>query len=186
MREEYWHYGFWLVVVASWVLGFVYGKWSGNEGGIFSDIGQAISVPHPSQLELWQPILYLTLTVVASFVLSQLFFGVGAAVFLFARGISDSRLVTSLETMVTNWKLTSVPPSEIWTALFIMLILVVNMPLCLWAAQLGTRRSRQMLYRLRGKPTKPETNAEPISNILIIITVSLAVGLLATFAVANI
>ncbi len=186
MREEYWHYVFWLVVVGSWVFGFAYGKWGDGYGGIFSDLGQAVSVPHPAQLDIWQPILYLTLTVVASFVLSQLFFGVGAAVFLFARGVSDSGLVTSLESMVSSWRLTAVPTGELWTVLFIMLVLAVNMPLCLWAAQLGTQRSRRMLYRLRGKPIKPGVNTEPISNILIIITVSLAVGLLATFAVANI
>jgi len=186
MREEYWHYVFWLVVVGSWVFGFAYGKWGGGYGGFFSDLSKAVGVPQPSQLEIWQPILYLTLTVIASFVLSQLFFGVGAAIFLFARGVSDSGLVTSLEIMVSNWNLISVPTAEIWAVFFMMLVLVVNTPLCLWAAQLGTQRARRMLYRLRGKPIKPDIHTEAISNILIIITVSLAIGLLATFAIANI
>ncbi|MFH1820969.1 MAG: hypothetical protein ABH852_00790 [Methanobacteriota archaeon] len=185
MREEYWHYAFWLIVVGSWAFGVVYGKWGGGYGSFFSDLGQAVSVPRPSQLELWQPIMYFTLTVVASFVLSQLFFGVGAAIFLFARGVSDSGLITSMEIMIGNWKLTSVSPAEIWTVFYIMLVLAVNAPLCLWAAQIGTQRAIRMLYRLRGKPIKSLSNVQPISNILIIIAVSLAVGLTATFALAH-
>ena len=185
MREEYWHYAFWLIVVGSWVFGVAYGKWGGGYGGLFSDLGRAVSVPWPSQLELWQPIMYFTLTVVAAFVLSQLFFGVGAAVFIFSRGVSDSGLITSMEIMVGNWNLASVSPAEIWTMFFIMLVLAVNMPLCLWAAQLGTQRAIRMLYRLRGKLMKPLANVEPISNLLIILAVSLAVGLTATFALVH-
>ncbi len=185
MREETWYYAFWLLVVGSWVLGVVYGKWGGGYGGFFSDLGLAVSVPRPSTLEIWQPILYFTLTVVASFVLSQLFFGAGAAVFLFARGVSDSGLITGMEAMISGWRLAAVTPAEIWGIFFIMLVLAVNMPLCLWAAHLGTQRSLRMLHRLRGKPIRPVSKSEPTSNILIILAVSLAVGLLATFAVAH-
>lgn len=185
MREEYLYYTFWLVVVGSWVLGVAYGKWGGGYGGFFSDLGQAVSVPRPSQLELWQPIVYFTLTVVAAFALSQLFFGVGAAVFLFARGVADGGLITYVEAMVGNWKLTSISPAEIWTAFFIMLVLAVNTPLCLWAAQQGTQRAMRMLYRLRGKPLKPLAGVEPMSNLIMMTAVSLAVGLLATLAIAN-
>jgi len=185
MREEYWYYTFWLVVVGSWVLGIAYGKWGGGYGGFFSELGQAVSVPRPSQMELWQPMVYFTLTAIAAFVLSQLFFGIGAAVFLFARGVSDSGLITSMEIMIGNWKLASVSPAEIWTIFFIMLVLVVNLPLCLWAAQIGAQRAIRMLYRLRGKSTIPHATAGAVSNLIIIITLSLIVGLTATFAIAN-
>lgn len=185
MREEYWYYAFWLVVVGSWVFGVVYGKWGGGYGGFFSDLGMVVSVPLPSQLELWQPIVYFTLTVVAAFVLSQLFFGGGAVVFLFARGVVDSGLITNMEVMIGNWKLISISPAEIWTIFFIMLVLAVNMPMCLWAAQMGTQRAMRMLYRLRGKPIKPLVKVETISNLFIIVAVSLVVGLFAAFAVAH-
>jgi hypothetical protein len=185
MCEEYWYYAFWLVVVGSWVFGVVYGKWGGGYGGFFSELGQAVSVPSLSQLELWQPIVYFTLTVIAAFALSQLFFSVGAAVFLFSRGVADSGLITNLEMVIGNWKLTSVSPAEIWAVFYIMLVLAVNTPLCLWAAQLGTQRAMRMLYRLRGKPIKPMANVQLISNFLIILVVSLAVGLTATFALAH-
>jgi hypothetical protein len=185
MREEYWHYAFWLIIVGSWVFGVAYGKWGGGYGGFFSDLGQVVSVPRPSQLELWQPIVYFTLTVVAAFVLSQLFFGVGSAVFLFARGVADGGLITNMELMIGNWKLISISPAEIWTVFYIMLVLAVNVPLCLWAAQLGTQRAIRMLYRLRGKPIKSLSNVQPLSNLMTIVAVSLAIGLMATFALSH-
>jgi len=182
MREEYWYHALWLVVVGSWVFGVVYGKWGGGYGGFFSDLGKAISIPLPSQLELWQPVVYFTLTVVAAFVLSQLFFGIGAVVFLFARGVVDSGLITNMEVIISNWKLISISPVEIWTIFFVMLVLAVNMPMCLWAAQIGTQRAIRMLYRLRGKPL---VKFETISNLFMIVAVSLVVGLFATFAIAH-
>ncbi|MGC8816629.1 MAG: hypothetical protein ACP5PX_02285 [Candidatus Hadarchaeum sp.] len=185
MREEYWYYSFWLVVVGSWIVGFAYGKWLGGYGGLFSELGRAISVPLPGRLELWQPILYFTLTPVAAFVLSQLFFGAGAAFFLFARGVYDSGLITILETAISNWRLTSITSAELWSFFFIMIILVVNLPLSLWAAQLGTQRSVRMLYRLRGRPTKPAAGPELISSLIIIVTLSLVAGLTATFAISS-
>jgi hypothetical protein len=42
-----------------------------------------------------------------------------------------------------------------------------------------------MLYRLRGKPTKPIAGTEPISHLILIITLSLIAGLTATFALAS-
>ena len=184
MREEYWYYAFWLLVVGSWVFGVAYGKWGGGYGGLLLDLGQAVSVPQPGRLELWQPIVYFTLTVVATFVLSQLFFGVGAAVFLFARGISDSGLIGNMEAMVSNWKLASIQPGELWAIFFIMLVLAVNLPLCLWSAHIGTQRATRMLYRLRGKATKPLARHETVVNLITIIAISLVVGLLATLALS--
>ncbi|MEM3421575.1 MAG: hypothetical protein QW835_04040 [Candidatus Hadarchaeum sp.] len=185
MREEYWYYSFWLIVVGSWVLGLAYGKWWGEPEEFLSQLGRSFSVPPPGRMEPWQPILYFTLTPVATFVLSQLFFGVGAAAFLFSRGVYDSSLIMGMETMLSNWKLTSSTSVEIWTIFFIILIFVVNLPLCLWAAQLGTQRAIRMLYRLRGKPLKPATGSELVSSLILIVTLSLIVGLTAAFAIAS-
>jgi len=186
MRGEYWYYAFWLLVIGSWVLGMAYGRWGGGGSGIFADLGQAVSVPSPvpspAKLSLWQPILYFSLTVVASFVLSQIFFGAGAAVFIFSRGVNDASLFKNIESMVVNlnlWDSTSIP---FWSIFFIMLVLTVNLPLCLWASHLGTQRATRMLYRLRGKPLKSEVEAGPISNLLLAVAASLAAGLVATFA----
>ncbi len=184
MREDYRYYTFWLVIISGWVFGMVYGKWGGGYGSFFSELGQAISVPRPGQIELWQPIVYFTLTVVAAFVLSQIFFGVGAFVFLFARGVADSGLIGDMEIMVSNWKLASIQPVDLWAIFFITLVLAVNLPLCMWAAHLGTMRSTRILYRLRGKPIKPMASSESISNLILIIAVSLAVGLIATLALS--
>jgi hypothetical protein len=185
MREEYWYYSLWLVVVGSWVIGLAYGKWWGGYSSFLAELGQIISIPRPDQMELWQPLVYFTLTTVASFALSQLFFGIGGAAFLFARGVYDSGLITTMETTITSWKLTSVTSAEIWTIFFLLLVLAVNLPLCLWAAQLGAHRAIRMLYRLRGKPTKPIAGTEPISRLILIITLSLIAGLTATFALAS-
>ncbi len=139
MRGEYWYYAFWLLVIGSWVLGVAYGRWGGGGSGIFADLGQAVSVPSPANLSWWQPILYFTLTVVPSFVLSQIFFGAGAAVFIFSRGVNDALLFNNIELMVGRWNLTSIPSGELWSVFFIILILTVNLPLCLWASHLGTQ-----------------------------------------------
>lgn len=182
MRGEYWYYAFWLLVVGSWVLGVVYGRWGGGGSGVFADLGQAVSIPSPTQMIWWQPILYFSLTIIAAFVLSQIFFGVGAAVFMFSRGVCDALLLGNLELMVGRWTLTSIPPNELWSVFFIMLVLTVNLPLCLWAAHLGTQRATRMLYRLRGRPLKPAVGAEPTLNLLLVVTASLVAGLVATFA----
>jgi hypothetical protein len=182
MRWEHWHYGFWLLIIGSWVLGVVYGKWGGGGSGIFADLGQAVSVPSPAGLSWWQPILYFTLTVVAAFVLSQIFFGAGAAVFIFSRGVNDAMLFNRIEETVGNLNLISIQPSALWEIFFIVMVLAVNLPLCLWAAHLGTQRSTQMLYRLRGKPFKTEAGETPIPNLIMVIAASLVAGLIATLA----
>lgn len=184
MRGEYRHYAFWLLIIGSWVLGVVYGRWGGGGFGIFADLGQAVSVPSPTLLSWWQPLLYFVLTVVAAFVLSQIFFGAGAAIFLFSRGVCDVLLFNNLELMVGRWTLPSIPSNELWSVFFIMLVLTVNLPLCLWAAHLGTQRATRMLYRLKGRPLKPEIGSGTILNLLLVLTASLVAGLVAAFALS--
>ena len=184
MRGEYWHAAFWLLVVGSWIFGVAFGRWGGG-GEFFVDLSQAVRVPSPLELGAWwQPLVYFAFTVLATFVLAQLFFGVGAAVFLFSRGVYDSLLITQLEQMVGGWSFLHIPANEFWVILFIVLILTVNLPLCLWAAHLGTRRAIRMWYRLRGRPLKPEVSAEPVPTLLLILAASVAAGLVGALVIS--
>ncbi len=184
MRGEYWHAAFWLLIVGSWVLGITYGRWGGG-GGLFIDLSQAVRVPSPLDLGVWwQPLAYFALTILTAFVLAQLFFGVGAAIFLFSRGVYDSVLITQLEQMVGGWSFSDIPPNEFWMVLFIVLILAVNLPLCLWAAHLGTQRATRMWYRLRGKPLKPVVGAGPVPTLLLILAASVAAGIVGAFIIS--
>lgn len=182
MRGEYRYYAFWLLIIGSWVLGVAYGRWGGGDSGIFADLGKAVSVPSPDGLSWWQPILYFTFTVIAAFVLSQIFFGAGAAVFMFSRGVCDTLLFSDLVRIVGRFPVFT--PGDLWSVFFIMLVLTVNLPLCIWAAHMGTQRATRMWYRLKGKPIKPETGVGTISNMLMAVTASLAIGLFATFALS--
>ena len=181
MRAEYLAPTFWLVVVGSWVFGVAYGYWAGN--GIFLELSKAVRVPSPLVLDVWwQPLLYFTLSALALFLLAQILFGAGAALFLFARGVYDSSLILALEGTVRGWSFPShIPIDEMFTVLFILLILAVNLPLCLWSAHLGTQRAVYAWYRLRGKPVKPGSGVFPILNLLLILAASLAVGLVGAF-----
>lgn len=183
MHEEYWQAAFWLLIVGSWVFGVAYGRWGGG-GGVFVDLSQAVRVPSPLELSAWwQPLVYFTLTVLATFVLAQLFFGVGAGIFLFARGVYDSTLIFELESTVGGWSFPDIPAEQFWMVLFIVLILVVNLPLCLWAAHLGTRRATRMWYRIRGKPLRP-SGTPPMPTLSIILAASLAAGLAGAFIIS--
>lgn len=184
MREEYWHAAFWLLVIGSWVLGVAYGRWGGGNS-LFIDLSQAVRVPSPIELNAWwQPLVYFSLTAPAIFVLAQLFFGVGAVVFLFSRGVYDSMLVLQVEQIMRNESLLTIPANQLCVILFIALIFVVNLPLCLWSAQLGTKQVRRMWHRLRGKPLKLEAGDQPMSNLLMILAALIAAGLLEAFIFA--
>ena len=162
-------------------MGFAYGRW-GDGGGLFIDLSQAVRVPSPSELNAWwQPLVYFTFTILATFLLSQLFFGVGAGIFLFSRGVYDSLLIAELGQRVGSWKLLEIPVKEFLTVLFIVLILAVNLPICLWAAHLGLIRAMRMFYRLRGKPLRPEVGAKPVVTLLILLAASIATGLVGSF-----
>lgn len=170
---------FWLVVIGSWILGIVFGRWFGFDAG-FLELSKAVRVTSPQHLSFWwELIAYFSLSTVAVFVLSHIFFGIGGAVFLFARGVYDSSLIAYLETTIAGWSFPMVPMSEVWTVLIVTLILAINLPLCLWAGQLGIQRSVYTLNRLRGEPVNPEFGSEPLSNLLKIVSVSLVSGLIA-------
>ncbi|MFN4133591.1 MAG: hypothetical protein ACK4GQ_04395 [Candidatus Hadarchaeales archaeon] len=182
MREEYLEYSLWLLIIGSWVAGMAYGKWGGGASGIFSEIGQTVGLPPPVQLAWWQPLLYFPLTVLAAFILSQLFFGGGAIIFIFSRGVIDSTLLENLENLLARWNILTLEAATIWTIFFIILVLAVNLPLCLWASHLGTKRSFRMLQRLRGNPLKPESGIW--GGLLLLVTVSLVAGLIGSFALS--
>ena len=180
MREEYWQAFFWLLVVGSWVFGVTYGRWVGAGEGFFLELSKAVRVPDEFSA-WWGPLAYFVLTVVAIFVLAQLFFGAGAALFLFARGFYDSTLIMRAEGFVRSWSFPNLPTNEVLTVLLIVLILAVNLPLCLWAAHMGTQRSIYVWQRLTGKPVKPEAGVRPMRDFLLILAASIVVGLVATF-----
>jgi hypothetical protein len=182
MREEYINYSFWLLIVGSWVFGVAHGKWLGGEESIFAELGQAVSIPKPVDLGWWHPLFYFPLTIVATFVLSQLFFGGGAAIFMFSRGVCDGILFMNLESTISGWNLPTISAVELWTVFFIIMVLTVNLPLCLWAAHLGTRRSVRMFHRLRGRPLKPEAGL--VSALLMLLSISFVIGLVGTLAIS--
>lgn len=172
---------FWFLVISSWALGLVAGRWFGGNS-FFLEVSKVVGIPNPSQLELWwQPFVYFTLTTVAIFALSQLFFGVGAPFFLFARGMHDSVLIGELEATLGTWSLANFPMEEMWMVLMFTLILGINLPLCIWSGELGIQRAIYTLYRLRGKPVSSDFGAEPISKFTIILAASVVVGLVGAF-----
>jgi len=180
MREEYWQAFFWLLVVGSWVFGVAYGRWVGAGEGFFLELSKAVRVPGEFGA-WWEPLGYFILTTVAIYVLAQLFFGAGAALFLFARGFYDNTLIAGAEGIVRGWSFPNLPMNEVLTVLLIVLILAVNLPLCLWAAHMGTQRSIYVWHRLTGKPVKPEAGVRPMRDFLLILAASIVAGLVAAF-----
>lgn len=202
MREEYLQALFWLFIVGGWVFGVVYAQWLGGGGGVFLDLGRAVSVPGPKELEnyartdnsslnestevfslenWWQPLVYFPLSLASIFLLSQLFFGAGAVFFLFTRGVWDCVLISGLVHYMQEWSFETLGAGEAFTALFVILILAVNLPLFFWTAHMGARRSIYVLNKLRGKPVKPESGSLPITRLMIFLAIALAAGLFGSF-----
>lgn len=173
----------WLPVVSGWVLGVIAareGILGVEKNGIFAELSKAVSIPEPIDIGAWwEVIAYFTISTLAVFALSHLFFGIGGAVFMFARGVHDNFLIIYLETTIGGWSISSTPMPEVLTVLLVLLILGVNLPLCIWSGQLGVQRSLYTLYRLRNEPIKPELGSKPFSYILVIVAASLFVGLIA-------
>jgi hypothetical protein len=179
MRNEILRHIFWLLIIVSWVFGVIYARWSNLPQEFFVEMSQAVRVPNPFYFEnWWDPMLYFTLTVVAVFVLSQIFFGAGGAVFLFSRGVYDNSLIIEIEKSVKSWVFPDIYINEIFSVLLVCFVLLINLPLCMWAAHLGFQRSIYLWHRLRGEPTKPETGLNPLSQLLLLIAISLMTGLI--------
>ena len=170
----------WLSIVSSWIAGIVVGRLLGTSGIILS-LSRAVRVPDPSFFGIWwEVIVYFGLTTVSFFVLSHILFGVGAVIFLFARGMYDLSLIVRIESIIEGWSAADIPTSEMMSVLFIILILAANLPLCLWSSHLGIQSSVYALNRLREKPVLPEFGSEPLSQLLLIISASLILGLVAS------
>ncbi|MEM2878845.1 MAG: hypothetical protein QXG10_04820 [Candidatus Hadarchaeales archaeon] len=180
MRAEYWPHIFWLIITGSWALGFL----SGMVGvqGIFSEIGKAVSVPSPDVVAWWQAIPYFVLTVIAIFMLSQIFFGAGSALFSFCRGINDYIILRWAISTAGGMDIFGVTWSQLGCLFFVALVLTVNLPLLLWAAHLGSESSMKAFHRLRGKPWRDWSSRKPLSNLLIVLCASVAAGLAASFS----
>lgn len=167
----------WLAVIGSWAFGFVVGRWYDSIPFIM-EISKAVRVPNPTDLNAWWSIIgYFTFSAVSFFVLSHILFGVGGALFLFARGMYDSVIFALIERSVSEFSISSFSLLEIREVFIVSTVLFVNLPLCLWSSQLGMQRSFYTLDRLRGEPVNPKFGSEPISDLLKIITVSLVTGL---------
>ncbi len=169
---------FWLIVVGSWVSGFIVFRWIGSSEILIS-LSKVVRVPNPIEIDIWwQIIAYFTLSTVSVFALSHILFGIGSTIFLFARGMYDSLLFNYVEKTVSQWNITNVSTSELSSVLIVIIIFGVNLPLALWAGQLGIQRSVYTLNRLRGEPMNPEFGSEPISKLLMVIVLSLITGLI--------
>ncbi len=170
---------FWLIVAGSWITGFVFYRWVGSSQILIS-LSSVVRVTNPVMLSnWWQFIAYFTLSTVSVFALSHILFGVGSSIFLFARGMYDGLLFGFVEETINEWNVMNVSFSELNPLLIIILIFGINLPLTLWAGELGVQRSVYTLNRLRGKPMNPEFGSEPLSNLLIIVAISLFTGLAA-------
>lgn len=186
MREEYWRALFWLLVVGSWSMGLIYERLTSLGEGLFLELGRVVSVPQPAELDLWwKPLAYFPLCALAAFILSQVFFGGGAAIFLFSRGVHDSLLISSLAASVQGLKFPGFGLSEFLPILLSLLILGVNLPLCMWAAHAGSQRSIYTLHRLRGKAVSPELGSKPFTTFLFISAASVAAGLVGALMLAH-
>ncbi len=169
----------WLLIVGSWVFGVLFYRWIGRYDLIF-EIGAAVSIFNPLNFGAWWEIIaYFTLSTVSVFIFSHILFGAGGAIFMFARGMHDGLLIGYVEGTIGGWSISSINMSEVATVLIVLIVLSVNLPLCLWAGQLGSQRSVYALYRLRNKPVRPGFGSEPITNLLIIVAASLLFGLIA-------
>ncbi len=170
---------FWLSVITSWIFGLAIGRWYGRSS-ILMDLSKAVRVPGPSFFGVWwEIILYFALSTVAVFVLSHVLFGVGGAVFLFARGIHDSTLIVYLENILQSWSVSNIPMVDVLKVLFVVLIFTVNLPLSLWAGELGIQSSVYTLNRIRGEPVSPGFGSEPLNRLLMIVAASLVTGFVA-------
>lgn len=186
LRSERLESVLWLAVISGWVIGVLSDRWIGSKDFIL-DVSAAVSIFNPLKFGFWwEVIAYFTLSVIAVFTLSHIFFGLGGAFFMFSRGMYDNSLIVHLEKTVGNWSISNIPISEVRSVLLISLILTVNLPLCIWASKLGCQRSIYTLWRIRNKPIDPQFGSKPISNLFMIFSASLLVGLIAALVFSGV
>ncbi len=156
--------------------GIIFGRLFGyNE--IILELSKAVRIPQSAFFApWWEMIVYFSLTTISIFVLSHILFGVGGGIFLFARGMYDFSLIVHVEEIIRGWSVSNIPANEVMNVLFVILILTVNLPLCLWSGRLGLQSSIYALNRLRKKPISPDFGSEPLSQLLMIVSASLIVG----------
>ncbi len=180
MKEELLGPLFWLLILGSWVAGASCGYWLG--GDLSRDLSLLTSVPPPSELERWwEPLLFFALTPLSCYLLSQLFFGAGAPFLLFFRGTHDGGvLIRALESSLSGFSFPRLPAQAVLSTLFILLVLSVNLPLCLWASHLGTSRATYLRHRIAGRPVRAGEGASALSPLALLLGFSLVAGLLAS------
>ncbi|MBS3815806.1 MAG: hypothetical protein KGY45_04510, partial [Hadesarchaea archaeon] len=156
MRLERWGSIFWPLLVGSWSLGVLISYW-GNSNEFIIGLSKVVRVISPLQMDFWwQPMIFMVLSVLSIFVLSQVLLGLGGVILLFARGMYDSILISQLGGIIGGWSFSNIPVSEIWMILILFLIIGVNLPLCIWSGRLGSQRSIYLFYRLRGENINPD------------------------------
>lgn len=180
MREELLSPLFWLLILGGWVAGVSFGYWMG--GDLSRELSLVTSVPPPSELGgWWEPLLFFALTPLSCYLLSQLFFGVGAPLLLFLRGTHDGGiLIRTLEASFSGFSFPHFSPREVLSTLFILLVLSVNLPLCLWASHLGTSRATYLRHRLTGRPIRAGEGSSTFSSLPLLLGLSLVAGLFAS------
>jgi hypothetical protein len=181
MRGEVLESIFWLLILGGWVVGVCCGYWMG--GDLSHELSLVTGVPPPSELEgWWEPLLFFSLTPLSCYLLSQLFFGGAAPFLLFLRGTHDGGvLIRSLEASLSGFSFPNLPSQNLLSSLFLLLILSVNLPLCLWASHLGVSRALYVRRRILGKAVRAGEGSSTLSSLFLLLALSLVAGLLASF-----
>jgi hypothetical protein len=180
MRDETLRQLLWLAVISCWVAGFVLSRW-GRLPGFFTEVGQTIGPPLAEPSAAWKPLIYFPLTVVASFVLTQLFFG-GGVFFVLLRGAWDAAVLRELEAAAGSIDLLSFQQGQVWVIFYYLTILGCNVPLCLWASQIGAFHSLKTLERLRGRLVRP--SEEVRSHMIKLLAISIGLAVVASIALS--
>jgi len=181
MRGEILGSVLWLLILGGWVVGVCCGYWMGRD--LSHELSLVTGVPPPSQLERWwEPLLFFSLTPLSCYLLSQLFFGGAAPLLLFLRGTHDGGvLIRSLEASLSGLSFPDLPLQDLLSSLFLLLILSVNLPLCLWASHLGASRALYVRRRILGRAVRAGEGTSTLSSLFLLLSLSLVAGLLASF-----
>ncbi len=176
---------FWFLILAGWVAGVSCGYWMGRD--LSGELSSIMGIPLPSQMGgWWEPLLFFTLTPLSFYLFSQLFFGASAPFLLFLRGTYDGGiLIRALEASLSELSFPQLSPTSLLSVLFILLVLSINLPLCMWASHLGTSRATYVRYRLKGKPVRPGEGSSTLSPLPLLLGFSLLAGLFASLLLGH-